>query len=111
MGVKNRKKLADLESFLRENFKTPYPVEVQYRRLEGRGVQRVYGETYRRGRQLIITLDPRMILSDSIGIMIHEWAHAHVWRHETMEKGRVHHDAEWGLAYAKIYSAWHDRED
>lgn len=109
MARTKRDKLTLFEAWLRENFQTPYPVVVQYRKLEGRGESKVWGDTYRDGRKLFITVDPRMTLGDSIAILIHEWAHAVVWRHETVERNRVHHDDEWGLAYAKIYSAWHDR--
>ena len=106
-----KEKLALFEAWLRQNFPTPYPVVYQYRRLEGSGEDRVWGDTCRVGRKLYITVDPRMTLGDSLAILIHEYAHAMVWRHETIERHRVHHDAEWGIAYAKVYSAWHDVEE
>lgn len=43
-----------------------------------------------------------------IETLIHEWAHAYVWRvHHENDASRAH-DPEWGVAYATIYAAFFD---
>ncbi len=43
---------------------------------------------------------------EAIETLLHEWAHALVWTYREVD--RVEHRDEWGLAYARIYSAYHD---
>jgi hypothetical protein len=41
--------------------------------------------------------------------LLHEWAHAYVWRKHLEADASTAHDAEWGVAYAAIYSAFFDK--
>lgn len=100
-------RLRQVARWLTAKFPCPYPVSLHLSRFpEGPG-SLDYGATTRKGRRFHIYLNTRYPRHLLIMILLHEWAHARSWRHETMEKRKLtHHDAEWGLAFAEIYCAF-----
>jgi hypothetical protein len=101
-------RLRQVEAWLREHFRTPWPVVVEYcDDWPGREPDD-FGETTREGRTIVIRVLRRMPLIYAIEMLCHEWAHAVDWRPEMLDAHRQHHAEEWGVTYAKIYTAFYD---
>jgi hypothetical protein len=71
------------------------------------------GMCERKGKRFLIQLamspnTPRAHLLDTL---LHEWAHARAWRHETIERAKadyVVHDNEYWAVYGEIYRRFYD---
>lgn len=94
---------------LRELLPAPSPVDVRLG-WPGHGC---YGVCKRRRRRYAICVSSRLKQEVAIDVLIHEWAHAlayprprYCYRWQPYSSvGPIHHDAAWGQAYAKVYSA------
>lgn len=102
-----RGRLRQVEHWLRANFPCDKPVVVR--------VTNVYphaAETARQGRKYIIKLG-RIALArwgdEMIETLIHEWAHARVWRTHRENDLEHYHDAEWAIEYGALYQAFYDK--
>lgn len=106
--------LRQVEGWLRAEFTTPYPVQVIVRNLNPRtaGYKTTHnsGQCDRVGSKLIIAINSEITEWEQRDALLHEWAHAMVWRHPHMEAERdaSPHDEEWALAYGKVYREWAD---
>ena len=98
-----------MAKFLRLAHPAAYPVKLRRAKLPG-----WFGDTnlYTRAsgsKFFKIRLASGMDEEVSILILLHEWAHAKVWRTGKQESAReTDHDAEWGVAHAHIWSDLHD---
>jgi hypothetical protein len=113
-----------LEEWLRENYPTPYPVEVRWSskiaadRNEPSSVRRrgYFGECYWVEGKTIIRLSKLRLrqVSFVVDTLQHEWAHAMTMPNSRVEKalesrGKNHeHPDEFWLALGRIYRAWWD---
>lgn len=118
-----RKRLRDIEEWLRANFPTTYPVVVRVEKF-GRE-NNCHGECYYLAGKLRIrlnrcTLDNpdfdepgELERGEMIETLLHEWAHAMVWptvhaeRHPKNKTHHEHHQGYWA-AYGSIYRAFYD---
>jgi hypothetical protein len=101
-----------LEEWLMANFPTPYPVRVKYAPKIKYDSHYVAGLCWREGRKIEIRVRLAHSRRETIDTLLHEWAHAHVLRHEVMERrAERDHTPEWGLAFATIYSKLYDDEE
>jgi hypothetical protein len=99
-SIPSRKRVKQLELWLRKNFPTPYPVVVHVEKIS----DNVYGECYKWTGNVTIRINKNIPKAEQLHSLIHEWAHAMTWPNRKLEKsGRPEHPDEWGLAYAKIY--------
>lgn len=109
-------RVQQVANYLRSRWPTPYPVDVvltqRFAKWRPSWRERIEGITHLiKGGRLLIELDATMTWLPMIEALLHEWAHARSTRHWAIEKDRhVEHDEEWGLAYQKIYSDWHDAD-
>lgn len=115
MARTRRGRLRQIANWLRDEFPTPYPVDLKFTKVRDRvdaEGESCTGETYRRGRRVVIELDSRLRWMPAIEVLLHEWAHAMVYRHHHVERLRddAPHDEEWAIAYGKVYRAFHDRD-
>lgn len=61
-----------------------------------------------RGQHFEISLCRSMSKQARFETLLHEWAHVLAWPCEDQDSAK--HTAEWGVAYAKIWSWWFDDE-
>lgn len=107
------KRLRQVVNWLRANYPTSLPVRLVIAPIKQSPGETCPAYTTRTKRGFDIRLD-RVCFEkygeDLTEDLIHEWAHAWVWRDERAgdEVFDVHHDAEWGVAFATIYSAYFD---
>lgn len=118
-------RVAEVAAWLAVRFPAPYPVRVEWvariapDRAGRKGLTRAeiaagdYAAIWlESGPRILIQLSRRMVrtVSEAVHALLHEWAHAESTRHWKLEKRRKPggHDAEWGIAFARIYSAFYD---
>jgi hypothetical protein len=102
--IPDRKRLKQMENWLRTNFITPYPVIVRVADLK-----KIQGESFRNGLNIIIRINKTIDPHYQRETLLHEWAHAMTWPNSRLEKlGCPDHSDEWGLAHAKVYRGWFD---
>jgi len=70
------------------------PVDV---RLEDPGPD-MLGLTEFNGNRIIIRVSPVLDEQLQVEILVHEWAHAMAWPHETLD-----HDSLWGVMFSRAY--------
>ena len=112
MAPTRRGRIQQVANWLRDEFPTPYPVTVRVRDLNGGkwkgGGGWTEGTTDLVGRRIVVCVDSSLRWVQAIDCLLHEWAHAATLRHSTVECDRASHDAEWGIRYAAIYTAFHN---
>lgn len=110
MAKTRRGRLRQIEAWLRDRYPAPYPTEVVVRALPQSGEERAFGCTEKIGRRVRITIHSRLTWHHAIECLIHEWAHAMVWRPQHVERRRDEfpHDEEWSAAYGRIYRDYYD---
>ena len=104
----DRGRLRQVENWLRANHPCDRPVVVRI----STGVRPHAAETAREGRQYVIRLGRdafRRWGADLAEVLIHEWAHARVWRTHRENDVENYHDDEWAIAYGKLYREFFDR--
>lgn len=88
---------------LREIAPTVAPVRVRRRVMSGNDMgntSAIFDDDGIRIQHFCITVDSRLSWEATWGTLIHEWAHAVVWK----EGQDVHdHGPDWGIEYARIY--------
>lgn len=110
-----REILPKLETWLRANFPTPYPVRCRYLPEVRYRTETVAGLCWREGRRFQIRVLNRGATKREVTeTLIHEWMHAHTWRHEKVESHReqldgCHDDVFW-LAYGRAYRLLYDED-
>ena len=103
-----RGRVRQVANWLRAEFPTPWPVRISLLDL-GNQERCYHGACSRRGRKLAIEVNHRAPKYVMIGTLLHEWAHAMTWPVANLEESKpIDHDAEWGLAYARIVRAYED---
>lgn len=114
-AIPDRRRLRDIESWLKAHFPTMYPVKVrvEHMAVNPRGEDDI-GECYLSGRQLTIRVEKDLGRRFKVEVLLHEYAHAVVWPTpyaESHPKAKVFHadhgDAFW-LAFGVIYRAFYD---
>ena len=118
MARSNRERIEQVGRWLTDNFPTPYPVEIRLaQKIAAIGSDDYFvnrsgdeGETWRKGRKIIIRLSIGAGRNRSVVIhnLIHEYAHASSLRHDSIQHERASHDAAWGIEYAKIYEKFYE---
>jgi len=101
-----RGRLRQVERWLWANFPCDRPVVVRILKL-GPHV----AETARVGRKYTIRLSRRAFNRwgiDLTEVLIHEWAHARVWRTHRENDIATYHDAEWAIEFGALYQAFYD---
>ena len=101
-----RNDLRKIEAWLRKKFATPYPVRVIVRRIARK--EKARATTERVGKRIVITINERLNWDLAVDCLLHEFAHAVDFRHESVERRRPDHDDQWALAYGKVYRSFWD---
>jgi hypothetical protein len=107
--MKNRyRQYQKLLRILRNECPLAYPVEVRRVALKD-----LCGVCFRDGRKFLIKINRNMGQNMAIETLIHEWAHGLAWNHlhdrmDEKEMDRRCHDAEWGVAYSKVYRIYEE---
>ena len=101
-------RLADFVRRFRARFETIYPVRLQRTSLGGH-----WGDTgiiTRKGQTLLLVRIEKGLSSEAqLLTLAHELAHCLQWRVDGQEVEReCDHDAEWGIAFARIWTAMMD---
>lgn len=86
--------------WLRLQFPAAYPVAV--RRLD-LAKAKIDGDCSFNDARFRIRIEKNQVFSPMMDALIHEWAHAISW---LGPPGIEDHSSEWGVAYARIYSAF-----
>lgn len=76
-----------------------WPVRVVRRRVKGHWGLCVFHQDRR--PRFVISVDPSLTGDRLREYLAHEWAHATSWSTEAVEE----HGPEWGIAYARCYTA------
>jgi len=113
---RNRDRLKQVANWLRASYPTPYPVELYIGKLSlpnrpiehGGDCTRVHKG---RRRYLLVRIEERLPRGDAIFYLLHEWAHAHTWACDAIEKTRAMHPDEFWLALGRMYRDLYDVED
>lgn len=107
----HRGRLMDICTWLHIHFPCPYPYKLyQSKRIsythDGINLP-VFGQcSYYKGI-MHIHIHSNLPLHEKIQTLLHEWAHAHSWRHANIERTREEeHDDSFYLALGKIERAW-----
>jgi len=102
-----RGRLRQVEHWLRANFPCDRPVTVRLARIGPHAA-----ETGRRRRKYEIRLSRAAFGrwgAELCEVLIHEWAHARVWRTHRENDVDSYHDAEWAIEFGVLYQAFYDR--
>ena len=87
----------------RERFEPLHPVIV--RRVDMKGEWGDAGISVRKGKpHFLVRIEKSLSIEAQVLILIHELAHCLQWR-SNEESRESDHDAEWGIAYARLWSA------
>lgn len=109
MPLSKRDRLHQIHRWLQANYKTPFPTILRVERLaEARDHA---GENYLSNGRIIIRVHKNLSLWVAVDTLFHEYAHVMTRRHDNIERPRLEtggHDAEWGIAYAKLLSDFRD---
>lgn len=111
MAKTRRGRLRQIECWLRHKFPTPFKTYVRVESLPQIGPGKMDGETYRRDNgTIVVRISNKLTWHPAIECLIHEWAHALVWREDHIEyRRRTPHDEEWAVAYGRIYRRYNDQ--
>lgn len=104
-----RGRLRQVHHWLQRKYPTPFPTRLRIEPLAEK--RKVAGENYYLNGRVVIRIHSRLVLWLAVDTLLHEYAHVITRRHENIEKLRRQnggHDAEWGMAYAKLYSDFID---
>jgi phage gp46-like protein len=101
-------RLSDFVRRFRARFETLHPVKFQRTSLGGHwgdtGVVSRGGKLY-----LLVRIEKRLSVEAQLLVLAHELAHCLQWRVDGQEVEReCDHDAEWGIAFARIWTAMMD---
>jgi len=107
MARTRRGRVRQVARWLADEFPTPLPVEIKFVAKCSDGAQ---GECYRRGRRVVIEIRSALTWHFAIECLLHEWAHAMGWTFDHVEERKVPHDAQWGIHFAEVWSAFYDFE-
>ncbi len=92
-----RKRVREVLTVLTNVLPVPFPVRLDWRKMEGFGESLV--TTKKDGkRSAVIRMRSGMEMDLAVEVLIHEFAHILSWDYH----GR-NHDAIWGIAYAEAY--------
>jgi hypothetical protein len=96
------KQYHELIRILRKKCPLAYPIQVRRVKMEE------FGWCEKRNRRFYIFINRKLGQNMAIETLIHEWSHALAWNHlhdkmDCDELDRRCHDAEWGVAYSKVY--------
>jgi hypothetical protein len=106
-----RKKIARVKqvyAWLADSFPTPYPTKLSLIDSKDKDSKKLCGWVELTNRKLVISLNtsfPRYVILDTL---LHEMGHCVSWSHRSMYNFITDHSAQWGIAYAQIYRAFHD---
>ena len=116
-----RKRLLQMETWLRAHFPTPYPVVVKWvpkiaaGRDEPAYIRRSghVAECYWHKPNIVIRLSTPLnrIRQVAVDSLMHEWSHAVTMPNDRMHRlssYRQEHPDEWALVYGRIYRNWVD---
>ncbi|MBK25958.1 MAG: hypothetical protein CME70_18295 [Halobacteriovorax sp.] len=106
----HRGRLLDISEWLSRNFPSPYPYKLsQTNRLAytQEGIKfPIFGQCSCENGKMLIQIHSNLPLHEKIETLLHEWAHAHTWRHLNIELEREEHDDEFYLVLGRIERAW-----
>lgn len=112
----HRRRLVGIAEWLDERFPCARP---SWRLIHGRGRQFLDEDTGRplygwtsidESGRIVIGVHAGMVLTEKVMTLLHEWAHAHTWRQNRIERQRrSSHDDDFYLALGRIERAWGDR--
>jgi len=108
MARTRRGRLRQLEHWLSDQFPTPRSTYVRVCDLK-RSKGGPFGDCNRDGSRLQIRVHSKLTWYVAADTLFEEWAHAMTWPLACAEARTEPHDEAWGIAYAKIRNAFHDR--
>ena len=104
-------RLRQVHHWLQRNYPTPFPTMLRVEVLSNK--RKCAGENYYLNGRIVIRIHKHLVRWIALDTLFHEYAHVMTRRHENIERLRRQtggHDAEWGMAYAKLYSDFVDHD-
>ena len=123
-----RERIRQYARYLQAHYPVAYPVSIRFER-GAREPDGTYlgGQAWRKGHRFYLRINPTSLCLEEdeyqqVGLtyrladtLIHEWAHFRATKHAHVERQEydnvLSHSAEWGVAYAEMYSDWCDHDD